>query len=207
MYHSIINIITIFFILINGRPLVKGVDSLPNEQVIFAATHRSATDPFYLAIVLRGREIAFMAKESLFKFKPLGWLLKACNVFPVNREKPSTRVIKHAVKELKEGGKDLGIFPTGSRYSTVVKGGTAFIQKLSQKDIIPVSIQPPKDFWEFISRKKAKIIFGQPIPYQAECKYKKADLENIDAQISQAFDELDHELDPNYKYVPQKTKS
>ncbi|MGY4104080.1 lysophospholipid acyltransferase family protein [Ignavigranum ruoffiae] len=207
MYHFFITIISGLFKLLNGRPLIQGLENIPkDDSVIFAATHRSATDPFYLAINLKDRTIAFMAKESIFKFKPLAALLKSAHVFPVNRDKPSTKVIKHSVKLLADG-LDLGIFPTGSRYSTEVKGGTAFIQTLSHKAIIPVSIQPPSNFWQFISRRKARIAFGPAIPYIEGKKYKKADLAAIDQQIAEEFDRLDKLNNPDYKYIPKKKKT
>lgn len=207
MYHFFVTIITAIFYLLNGRPIVKGLENIPqDESVIFAATHRSATDPFYLALILRQRTIAFMAKESIFSFKPLASLLSSAHVFPVNRDRPSTKVIKHSVKLLQEG-LDLGIFPTGSRYSTEVKSGTAFIQSLSHKAIIPVSIQPPANFWEFISRHKARIAFGQPIHYIEGKKYKKADLEQIDQEIAADFDRLDQLNNPDYHYIPKKVKA
>lgn len=207
MYKFLVNIIAIFFYLLNGKPKVTGLDHLPkDESVILAATHRSALDPFYLVMILRNRTIAFMAKESLFQNKILASLLKAGHVFPIDRDKPSTKVIKHAVNELTKGGKDLGIFPSGSRYSTEIKGGTAFIQGLSKKAIIPISIQPPKNFWEFISRKKAKVAFGPAIAYDSSQKYRKGLLEKIDQKIASEFDRLDNVNDPDYVYIIPKKK-
>ena len=200
MYKFLLDICAVIFKLFNGSPKVYGLENIDSasDPAIFAVTHRSATDPFYLAITVRPKVVSFMAKESLFKYKSIAWILRRVHVFPVNREKPSTKVIKHAVKLLKDGQKYLGIFPTGSRYSTEIKGGTALIQKMAKVDIIPVAIQPPKNAKEFFMRKSAGIAFGQPIPYQADLKYSKEDLQRIDQTIGESFKRLDRLIDTNY---------
>lgn len=206
MYNVIFNICAFIVTVFNGKPKVFGRENIEkaSKPAIFAVTHRSATDPFYLGIVVRPKVIAFMAKESLFRFKPLAWILKRVHVFGVNREKPSTKVIKHAIKLLKTSDKYLGIFPTGSRYSTKIKGGTAFIQKMAKVDIIPVAIQPPKNLKEFFGRKRVGIAFGQPIIYQPDLKYSKDELFRIDQEIGESFENLDKIIDPNYRYDIKK---
>lgn len=206
-YRYAVKIIKFILRLFNGKPYVEGLGNIPNEQsIIFAATHRSYTDPFILADVLYPRVTAFMAKDTLFKHSFIAKLLTAGNVFPVNRDKPSAGSIKHAVKILKEDQMNLGIFPSGSRHTTEIKGGTAFIQKLSQSTIVPVAIQPPIGMWQFFARKKAKVAFGTPITFNSDIKYDKELLATIDAQIAQQFEQLDKQLDPNYHYIPKKLK-
>ena len=206
-YHFMVGLCRFFFYLFNGKPEVHGLDNLPSDEtVIFAATHRSAFDPFYLAIELSPRPISFMAKDSLFKWKWLANLLRKGHVFPVNRDKPSPKVIKFAVKQLTQNQLNLGIFPSGSRYSTQVKGGTAYIQRLAKKAIVPIAIQPPLTLGGFLKRQKAKIMIGQPIAYDPSRDYDKAHLQEIDQAIQQAFDQLDQALDPTYRYDPPARK-
>ncbi|WP_124057487.1 lysophospholipid acyltransferase family protein [Vaginisenegalia massiliensis] len=202
IYLAIVKAIVYLF---NGKPQVKGVDNLPRQgEFILAATHRSLLDPIYLAMVLSPREIAFMAKDSLFEIPLLGTALKQAHVFPVNRDKPAPSSIKQAVKVMKEDHRILGIFPSGSRYSSEIKGGTAFIQKLSQQTIVPVAIQPPRNAFEFLMRKKGRLAFGRPIPYIPTATYDKSKLTTIDQAIAQAFSDLDHQLDPEFTISKQK---
>lgn len=206
-YQFAVHMIKFIFHLLNGKPQVSGLENLPEDQpLIIASTHRSMTDPFLLADVVYPKEVAFMAKDSLFKQKWLANLLAKGNVFPVNREKPSTTTIKHAVNILTKENLNLGIFPSGSRHTTEIKSGTAFIQKLSKATIVPVAIQPPIGFWQFITRKRAKIAFGQPIPFDSTQKYDKEMLAKVDAQIAEQFALLDKQLDPEYVYVPKSKK-
>lgn len=52
-----------------------------------------------------------------------------CGAFPVDRENPGTKPLKHAVKMLKESDKSMIMFPSGSRHSAEMKGGVAVIAK------------------------------------------------------------------------------
>ncbi|MGO4936850.1 lysophospholipid acyltransferase family protein [Fundicoccus sp. Sow4_H7] len=205
-YSFMVKVFYVLFIIFNGKPQIVGKEKLKNiNPSILTATHRSMTDPFFLAFIAAPHDVSFMAKHTLFENKFLNYVLTKANVFPINRAKPSSNTIRHAVNELNENKRHLGIFATGSRYSTEVKSGTAFIQRLSKQDIIPIAIQPPVGFWQFISRKKAKMAIGDPIAYNPNKKYTKDELTEIDQLIGQRFAELDKQLDPNYVYhVPTK---
>lgn len=204
MYSIIITIVKILQLLLHGEPGVIGRNNIPDRPVIFAATHRSWIDPVYLITSLSSRKISFMAKDSLFKIPIIKNLLSLVLAFPVNRENPTTRTIRQATKVITEHGHDLGIFPTGSRYSTTIKSGTAFIQKLSKADIVPIAIQPPKNLWEVLTHQAGWIAFGEPIAYNPSLKYDKHDLQQIDQQLEEVFTELDQLINPNYVYeIPE----
>ncbi|MDO4432371.1 MAG: lysophospholipid acyltransferase family protein [Aerococcaceae bacterium] len=206
-YHIALKIVRVLFRIFNGKMHIEGLENVPTDRpVIIAGTHRSNLDPFLVALAIEPRYVSFMAKDSLFKFKPLAYLLSKAYVFPVNRDKPSASAIKHAVNEMK-AGRNLGIFPSGTRYSTEIKGGTAFIQKLSQQAIVPVAIQPSIGFWQFITRKPQKLAFGKPIEFDPKRTYNKETLAIIDAQLAQQFDALDEQLDSDYRYIPPTKKS
>lgn len=207
-YDYMVKILRLLFRILNGKPKVIGKEHLTlldtNGPLIIAATHRSFLDPFYLALEFYPHKISFMGKEDLFQNKILATVLRKALVFPVNREKPSPKTIKIAVQKMTKEHLNLGIFPSGSRYETQIKGGTAFIQKLSKKAILPVAIQPPKSFWAFLKHRQAKIAIGQAIPYQKEVAYDKEYLSKIDQLIAESFDQLDRQLDPNYHYIPER---
>lgn len=203
IYNTILIVAKIIFLVFNGRPEVYGLENLPEDRnVILAATHRSNWDPFLIANIIKPRSLSFMAKESLFDIPIFGTAMKKADMIPVDRENPGRQAIKSAIQVLEEGERDFGIFPSGTRHSTELKGGTAFIQRMSKKDIIPIVIQPPVGNKEFFGRKKAKIYFGEPIPFEVDVKYNKAKLAEVDQKLADAFDALDNELDPSYVYDP-----
>ena len=195
--------------LFNGKPHYEGLENIPKDKVvIFAATHRSMLDPLYLAFAIYplGKKVAFMGKDTLFDNKVMAYILPKLNVFPVNREKTSPRTIKYAVIVMNEEGLSLGIFPSGTRYSTEIKGGTAFIQRLSKNDIVPVAIQPTLSKGDFFKRKTIKVAFGEPIAYDDTVTYNKEKMAEVDQSIAVRFDELDQRLTPNYQYIPPVKK-
>lgn len=206
VYHLIVNIVKALLYLINGKPQIIGLEKLPNHPVIIASTHRSFLDPVYIVILSLPKPVAFMAKKSLFEIPIIGYLIKKVNAFPINREKTSTQSLRHAVKVLQEDNMHLGIFPTGSRYATEVKSGTAFIQRMSKADILPVAIQPPLTLKDILLRRKGKIALGQVIPYDEKLNYNKETLKNIDDKIAREFERLDKIIDPNYTYLPPQKK-
>lgn len=206
LYSFLLFLVKYLLVLINGKPVIIGKENIPDGAAIIASTHRHWLDPIILAIAFEPTELAFMAKDTLFKNKVFQYLLPRLNVFPVKREKPSPKSLRTAVQVMNEENKHLGIFPTGSRYSTEVKGGTAFIQRLSKKDIIPVAVQPPLNWKELLSRKKMKVAIGEPIKFDETEKYTKEKLSEVDVAIATAFDNLDKQLDPDYVYIPKKKK-
>lgn len=207
LYSFLLFIVKYLLIILNGKQLVIGKENIPQEASIIASTHRHWLDPVILAIAFPDKELAFMAKDTLFENKFIRYFLLKLNVFPVKREKPSPKSLRHAINVMNEEDKHLGIFPTGSRYSTEVKGGTAFIQRLGKKDIIPVAVQPTLSWGELLSRKQIKVAIGPAIKYDESATYDKDKLKTIDTAIANAFDQLDKELDPNYVYVPKKKES
>ena len=189
LYHLSLFVAKIILFILHGNPEVYGIENLPKDRnVILASTHRSNWDPFIIGNVIKPRLLSFMAKESLFELPLFGLMMRESGMIPVNREKPGRQSIKSAIEVLNEGQKDFAIFPTGTRHSTELKGGTAFIQRMSKKDII--------------LRKKAKIYFGEPIKFDDSINYNKEKLAEVDQAIADAFADLDNRLNPEFKYDP-----
>jgi cytidylate kinase len=96
------------------RMRIKGLEHFPaTGAVVVACNHRSNLDPFFLGSACP-REIHFMAKAEIWKFKPLGRLVDRLGTFPVNRGEADRRAVKRALEVL-SGGAVLGLFPEGHR--------------------------------------------------------------------------------------------
>lgn len=192
LYRFAIHLLRFIFWVFNGKPKVTGLENIPkNQAVILASTHHSNTDPVFLKLITDPLPLYFMAKDTLFNNPIFSKAITFAGAFPVNRKKPSRETIKYSVDLLTKHDSSLCIFPTGSRHSSKVKSGTAFIQSLSKVDIIPISINPPVGFWQFISRKKCKIAIGTAIKYEQGVKYNREKLKEIDELLQQSLDELD----------------
>ena len=93
---------------------VRGLERLPTGGAVLCANHVSAADPVLIAVALpKDAWLRFMAKKELFGNRLVGWFLRKCGAFPVNRGENDMSAIKTALKCLQSGEK-LMIFPEGT---------------------------------------------------------------------------------------------
>lgn len=198
----------VLFFVINGNLEIQNKEKLPqDENYILVAPHRTWWDPLYLAVAARPKQFAFMAKEELFKNPIIRFILVHSNAFPVNRQKPGPSAIKTPVKLLKNTDLSLIMFPSGSRYSSELKGGMTVIARMAKVRIVPCVYQGPLTLSGLFLRKKVIIRFGDPIDISDVKKSDKAGIAMVDERLMKAFNQLDYEANPEFKYViPEKKK-
>lgn len=93
---------------------VRNSERMPRSGgVILCSNHMSNTDPIRVAYSQK-RQINFMAKAELFRFRPFGAVLRAIGAFPVERGKGDKNAINVAQEHL-QSGDVLGIFIEGTR--------------------------------------------------------------------------------------------
>ena len=81
--------------------------------VILAANHASFLDPPLVGSGLH-RGINYLARESLFRFPGIGWLLRSWNSVPVDRDGGGAAGLKAILERLLAGGAII-LFPEGTR--------------------------------------------------------------------------------------------
>lgn len=145
---------------------VHGKENIPlTGGLIICANHTTMIDPIILGVMSR-RQVYYMAKEELFKSKPVGWFLRKLGAFPVQRGTGGEAGLNSAIDAIKTG-KLVGIFPEGTRSKDLSpqrgKSGTAVIARVTGADILPVAIcckkGRPKIF------RKVDVFVGEVIPY------------------------------------------
>ncbi|CAI2608378.1 1-acyl-sn-glycerol-3-phosphate acyltransferase [Apilactobacillus kunkeei] len=191
---------------INGMPKFENKQRIPEGNYILVAPHRTWFDPLYFALAASPKEFAFIAKKELFKNPLLAYVLRHANVLSVDRENPGPSVIKEPVKILQNTDKSLIIFPSGTRHSQALKGGATLIAKLSKAPLLPAVYQGPLTFKSLFSRKKAVINFGEPIYLDKSIKLNEEGQKAVEQQMQDAFDKLDKEINPDFKYVDPSSK-
>lgn len=191
---------------INGMPKFENKQRIPEGNYILVAPHRTWFDPLYFALAASPKEFAFIAKKELFKNPLLAYVLRHANVLSVDRENPGPSVIKEPVKILQNTDKSLIIFPSGTRHSQALKGGATLIAKLSKAPLLPAVYQGPLTFKSLFSRKKAVINFGDPIYLDKSIKLNEEGQKAVEQQMQDAFDKLDKEINPDFKYVDPSSK-
>jgi len=154
---------------------VLGGENIPKKGAfILASNHKSHLDPMVIPISLN-RKISFLAKESLFKGKFLGWLLPKLEAYPIKRESSDFRALRGVFKRLRSGMPVL-IFPEGTRVvdekERQIQPGIGLIVQKSKVPVIPIYISgtskvfPPKS--KKLKRHLVTVKFGKPfeIPSQ-----------------------------------------
>lgn len=193
-------VVRILLAIVNGNAHYQNKEKLPEGNYILVAPHRTWWDPVYIALAAAPKQFSFLAKAELFKNPILRFILVHLNAFPVDRDKPGPSVVKRPVKLLKETDKSLIMFPSGTRHSSELKGGMTLISRLSKKPIVPSVYQGPTKFSHLFKRTPVIVRFGDPIDISDIKKMDKDGLAEVEKRVQQAFDQLDHEINPDYNY-------
>ena len=124
-----------FRVLHRERMIMKG-------PVIIAMNHQSYLDP-PLAGLAAGREMYFLARDTLLDVPVLGWLLPRLNVVPVDQEGNDRSALKALLRILKAGNGTI-VFPEGARTLDgelqPVLPGIGFIIAKTRAPVVPMRI-------------------------------------------------------------------
>jgi 1-acyl-sn-glycerol-3-phosphate acyltransferase len=116
----------VFYTLIRGlvvavcvsytRARVVGKHNIPKSgPFLLAPIHRSNIDT-PLAAAVTSRRMRFMGKDSIWKFKPVGWIISSLGAFPVTRGSADREALKRCIAVL-QSGEPLVLFPEGTLVS------------------------------------------------------------------------------------------
>lgn len=177
-----------------------GRDRVPSTgPLVIVCNHQSHFDPPIVSFCCDVRATHFMARDSLFKFKPFGALISSLQAFPVSRGDADTGAIKEAVRRTTMGGAVL-LFPEGtrSRDGSVgeFKRGALLILKRAKCPVLPIGLDGPIDafprtrsFPRLFGVRIAAVV-GEPIPYdELFADGPDAALEKLRAEVARLKDE------------------
>lgn len=157
---------------------VYGRENIPKKGAfILACNHISNIDPPLMGITCP-RVISYLAKDTLFKNKFLGWYLRQLKAFPINREKADIGAIKRILRNL-QSGLPVVMFPEGTRKAEDRKkraeSGIGFIVAKSGVCVIPTLVKDTDQVMpvgaKFFHRHLVNVIFGPPITFPAGTDY------------------------------------
>lgn len=113
-----------------------------NKRYVFVSNHVSSMDAVF--IWADTYDLGIMAKEELFKFKPLGWIFKKVGAFPIARGKKDFGHVFHAVNVVTKENKNLLIFPEGTRNARLKKvkpkNGAIYVAATAGVEVVPIHI-------------------------------------------------------------------
>ena len=120
-----------------------GQNNLPESGgVVVICNHQSHFDPPLLAVGLR-RRLNFLARKSLFKFKPFAWLIDMLDAIPLEINGIGFAGIKESLKRLRNGEIIL-VFPEGERSwdgkIAPFRQGSLVLAQRTKSAIFPVAL-------------------------------------------------------------------
>ena len=139
---------------------------------ILACTHLSHVEPCLVTAVV-DRQIEWMARIEFYKFRLIGWLLKAMSAFPVDRFGVPVSSIRAAIGRAR-AGRLVGIFPEGGvahGKDSIVGGGSfkkgmCVIAYRAGVPVLPVVVLGTRALtrvkpWLPFKHARVQMIFGQ----------------------------------------------
>jgi 1-acyl-sn-glycerol-3-phosphate acyltransferase len=150
---------------------VEGRENVPKEgPFVLAPVHRSNLD-FALASTVTRRQLRYMTKATIFKYKLLGRIILSMGSYPVERGTADRDALNRTVDVLKAGHGTV-LFPEGTRKSgPVVEDlfeGPCYVASRSGAPVVPVGIGGSEKAMgkgvHFPRPRKIRIVVGPPIP-------------------------------------------
>ena len=147
---------------------IHGWENIPlNGGIIIASNHISYFDPPILGSCTP-REVHYLAKWELFKFKPFGSFLRSVNAIPIKRNVIDRQALIESLDILNQG-KALLVFPEGTRNLRAKllppKLGVGKLALEAGVSIVPAHIaNSQRPVRSFLSGKPIEVKFGPPIP-------------------------------------------
>ena len=174
---------------------VFGAENVPmTGGVILAATHGSFLDPPLIGCGTR-RVISMLARESLFRFPPMGALLRSWRVVPVDRDGGGAKGLKIILNRLLAGA-GIAMFPEGTRTRDgqlqPARSGIGLTVIKSTAPVVPVRVFGAFEAYgrhlKFPRPRRIILKYGRPLKFEklrAEAKTcDKARLKEIYQQVA-----------------------
>jgi 1-acyl-sn-glycerol-3-phosphate acyltransferase len=188
--------------------LVRPDNANHDGGFLLAANHISHFDPFIISSVVR-RKIDWMAMAEFFPLPFLGFLLRAVDAFPADRDRADRATIRTAIERLKHG-RIVGLFPEGGirdgarslLEGAPLRPGAATLAHIAGVPILPCVIVGSdrlysKKRWLPMRRTPVWIAFGNLIPHFPDLE-KSAARAFIERELAAAFKTLYAELRENF---------
>src|SRR5688500_13366815 len=162
----------IFFRLYNRWRVIDAHNVPKDGPVILASNHASFLDPPLVGAAAK-REINYLARESLFRFPVIGWVLRSVNSVPVDREGGGAAGLRAIFDRLLRGGAII-LFPEGTRTQDgslqTAKSGIGLTVIKSEAPVVPVRVFGTFEAFSrhhsFPRPKKIAVKFGQPLNFE-----------------------------------------
>ncbi len=150
-----------------GRAEIVGADLIPADgAVVLFGNHDSMWDPVIIGVAgMPRRQVRALAKSSLWKFKPVAWVLDRMGQIPIERGRGDTQALATAISHL-EAGECVGVFPEGttSRGAPVraLSGAGRLALAVPSAHVLCVALTGAVDIVRFPKRPRIRVEFFEP---------------------------------------------
>jgi 1-acyl-sn-glycerol-3-phosphate acyltransferase len=132
------------------RIRVFGREHVPESGgVLVVSNHQSHLDPILVGLAC-DRRLNYVARDTLFRFAPLAWLMMSCDAIPLDREGTGLGGLKESLRRLKDE-EMLVIFPEGTRTRdgevAALKSGFVALARRAKAPLLPVALDGAFESW------------------------------------------------------------
>lgn len=198
--------LNIFFLLFYGVRYF-GKHNVPDTgPLLIVANHQSYYDPPLIGAGVVRRRCNYIARKTLYKFKPLARLIDFLDAIPLDNEGIGFEGIKETLRRLKNGEAVL-IFPEGARTfdgeMEPFKPGYLTLALRSRATILPVAISGCFEAWPRTN--KLPYLWGQflvaydrPIFFEEAKSMKENELQElVESRVRELYRRLRDDGHPN----------
>jgi 1-acyl-sn-glycerol-3-phosphate acyltransferase len=156
-----------------GRLEVVGLEHLPAEgPTLVIANHDSYWDPVAIGVAgLPRRQIRALAKSTLWKAAPLGWVLDGMGQIPIVRGGGDTQALDAAIRELAAGA-CVGVFPEGTisrgTFLRARSGAGRLALAVPEARVVSATVTGTVDIIRVPKRPRIRVEFFAPAGGQAQ---------------------------------------
>jgi 1-acyl-sn-glycerol-3-phosphate acyltransferase len=181
------------------RLRVSGLERLPRSGgILVVSNHQSFLDPPVCGSSIRERPYTIIARESLFRFRPFGALIRSFGAVPIERGSGDLGALRTALKQLSIG-RCVFMFPEGTRNedgrTKAFKPGVALLARKARVPIVPMAIEGATDLWPRTRglprlRGRLEVEVGEPIPPEQVEAWSKEGADVLLEQMRRRIEEL-----------------
>ncbi|MCK4998705.1 MAG: 1-acyl-sn-glycerol-3-phosphate acyltransferase [Anaerohalosphaera sp.] len=151
------------------RMRVFGSENVPKDgPLLLLSNHQSFLDPLFCQVTQK-HTLHFLARDTLFRNKFFGSLIRTLKAKPIKRGKTDMAAMRTTIETLKQG-KAVCLFPEGTRTLDgriqEIKPGLSLLSRRSGAVAMPVVIDGAFECWpkerKYPKIGKVGIIFGKP---------------------------------------------
>ena len=169
IYFIFRNILKLLFKIFFRLKIVGSANCPKTGPLIIAPNHTSFFDPLIASFAVP-RPLNFMARDSLFRNRIFGNIIKSMNAFPLKREGADVGAMRSAIDKLCNG-KAVLIFPEGTRSKDGNLGepraGIGLLAASAGANILPCYIKGSREALPkgaiFPRFKKITVYVGKPL--------------------------------------------